>query len=79
MGRGAGALEVGVGLHGALVGLGGLFGEEHVEDTLLEEEECVEDALQGVNVADGWCTEAAHLVMAAMRLVRTLLWSVEVN
>jgi len=36
MGRGAGALEVGVGLHGALVGLGGLLGEEHVEDTLLE-------------------------------------------
>ena len=73
MGRGAGALEVGVGLHGALVGLGGLLGEKHVEDTLLEEEEHVEDALRGVDMANGWCTEAAHLVMAAMQLVRTLL------
>ena len=70
---------MGVGLCGALVCLDGLWEGECVEDTLLEEEGHVEYAVQVVGVADGWCTEAAHLVMAAMRSVRTLLWSVEAN
>jgi hypothetical protein len=64
----AGALEVGVGLRGALICLGGLWEGKRVEDALLEEEGHVEYAVWVFGIAGGCCTEAAHLVMAALHV-----------